>query len=124
MSDWSIDFQPAIEEPSNMKPSSKKSSSTRSATRVTCCSLPLGSVKRTSTYSTSSVFIRSRTSLTVIGILPPSVCPAPPRGKGHRILCAGRAGSDRVVAGLAGADADGLFDRDDEDLAVADLLGA
>ncbi len=30
MSDWSIDFQPAIDEPSNMKPSSRKSSSTRS----------------------------------------------------------------------------------------------
>lgn len=33
-------------------------------------------------------------------------------------------GSDGVVAGLAGADADRLLDRQDEDLAVADLFGA
>src|SRR5690606_37688079 len=34
------------------------------------------------------------------------------------------AGSDRVVAGLAGADPDRLFDVEDEDLPVADLSGA
>jgi hypothetical protein len=49
MSDWSMPFQPAIDEPSNMKPSSMKSSSTTSAITVTCCSLPRGSVKRRST---------------------------------------------------------------------------
>ena len=32
--------------------------------------------------------------------------------------------SERVRAGLAGADAHGLFDRGDENLAVADLVGA
>jgi len=49
MSDWSIDFHPAIDEPSNMKPSSRKSSSTWFDSTVTCCSLPRGSVKRMST---------------------------------------------------------------------------
>ena len=51
MSDASIDFHPAIEEPSNIKPSSIKSVSTWSAITVTCCSLPLGSVNLISTYS-------------------------------------------------------------------------
>src|SRR6187402_2694002 len=33
-------------------------------------------------------------------------------------------GSERVLAGLAGSDADDLLERRDEDLAVADLAGA
>ena len=36
------------------------------------------------------------------------------------MVCGGR-GSDGVVAGFAGADADRLFDGQDKDLAVADL---
>src|ERR1039457_3113953 len=35
----------------------------------------------------------------------------------------GRAGLHRVLVDLAGADADGVLDRGDEDLAVADLAG-
>src|SRR5687768_15055487 len=48
-----IAFQPAIEEPSNMKPSVSMSSSMTEATIVKCCHLPLGSVNRRSTYSIS-----------------------------------------------------------------------
>ncbi len=40
------------------------------------------------------------------------------------VLAEVRYSSDRVVAGFAGADADGLFDGRDENLAVADLVGA
>ena len=47
-------FQPAMEEPSNILPWAKKSSSSASrAGMVTCCCLPLVSVKRRSTHFTS-----------------------------------------------------------------------
>src|SRR5690554_6844307 len=108
MSDWSMDFQPVIDEPSNMKPSSRKSALTTSAITVTCCSLPRGSVKRISTYSTPSSLIVLRT-VSILMLVPLS-------------LLAG--GSDGVLAGLAGANTDDLFNRCDEDLAVADLVGA
>src|SRR6056297_368747 len=117
MSDASMDFQPWIDEPSNMNPSSRKSSSTWSAITVTCCSLPRGSVKRISTYSISSslICLRSasvlmRWSLSLMSAL---------------LLVFGcEGGSERVRTGLAGADADGVLDRADEYLAVADLVGA
>src|ERR1700733_9700321 len=54
MSDSLIAFQPAIDEPSNMVLS-----------KVTCCHLPRGSVKRRSTYLTSLSLIDLRTSLAV-----------------------------------------------------------
>ena len=60
MSDSLMPFQPAMEEPSNIWPSSKKSSSTAVAGRVTCCSLPLVSVKRRSTHFASLFLIRFR----------------------------------------------------------------
>ena len=50
MSDSLIAFQPAMEEPSNMMPSANRSSSTMPTSKVTCCHLPRGSVKRKSTY--------------------------------------------------------------------------
>ena len=53
MSDSLIAFQPAIEEPSNIWPSAKVSSSIMVTSKVTCCHLPRGSVKRKSTYFTS-----------------------------------------------------------------------
>src|SRR6056297_701975 len=113
MSDASMDFQPWIDEPSNMNPSSRKSSSTWSAITVTCCSLPRGSVNRISTYSISSslICLRSasvlmRWSLSLIGSF------------------VFRSVSERVRTGLAGADADGVLDGADENLAVADLVGA
>ena len=49
--------------------------------------------------------------------LPAAVVPARPAGAACRRL------SDRVGAGLAGADADRFLDRRDEDLAVADAAG-
>ena len=48
-----IAFQPAIEEPSNIWPSANVSSSIMVTSKVTCCHLPRGSVKRKSTYFTS-----------------------------------------------------------------------
>src|ERR1700759_221410 len=65
MSDSLIAFQPAIEEPSNMVPSVKMSSSIIVMSKVTCCHLPRGSVKRRSTYLTSLSLIDLRTSLAV-----------------------------------------------------------
>src|SRR5579872_4539851 len=65
MSDSLIAFQPAIEEPSNISPSEKVSSSIMPTSKVTCCHLPRGSVKRRSTYLTSLSLIDLRTSLAV-----------------------------------------------------------
>src|SRR5580700_5798773 len=65
MSDSLIAFQPAIEEPSNIWPSAKVSSSIMVTSKVTCCHLPRGSVKRRSTYLTSLSLIDFRTSLAV-----------------------------------------------------------
>src|SRR5256885_4160154 len=65
MSDSLIAFQPAIEEPSNIWPSAKVSSSIMLTSKVTCCHLPRGSVKRRSTYFTSLSLIDFRTSLAV-----------------------------------------------------------
>src|SRR5260370_130419 len=65
MSDSLIAFRPAIEEPSNIRPSAKASSSISVWSKVTCCHLPRGSVKRKSTYLTSLSLIAFRTSLAV-----------------------------------------------------------
>ena len=65
MSDSLIAFQPAIDEPSNIVPSAKMSSSIMLMSKVTCCHLPRGSVKRKSTYLTSLSLIDFRTSLAV-----------------------------------------------------------
>src|SRR3954462_15169939 len=65
MSDSLIAIQPAIEEPSNMTPSANVSSSIMPTSKVTCCHLPRGSVKRRSTYLTSLSLIDFRTSLAV-----------------------------------------------------------
>src|SRR4051794_34575404 len=65
MSDSLIAFQPEIEEPSNITPSAKVSSSMIDTSKVTCCHLPRGSVKRKSTYLTSLSLIALSTSLAV-----------------------------------------------------------
>src|SRR5215471_19247224 len=65
MSDSLIAFQPAIDEPSNIKPSANVSSSIMPTSKVTCCHLPRGSVKRRSAYLTSLSLIDLRTSLAV-----------------------------------------------------------
>src|SRR3954468_21871447 len=46
-----IAFQPAIEEPSNIRPSVSSSSPSTPEHMVRCCHLPLGSVNRRSTHS-------------------------------------------------------------------------
>src|SRR6185312_6222284 len=66
MSDSWIAFQPAIDEPSNIWPSAKVSSSMSEASKVTCCHLPRGSVKRKSTYLTSLSFINFITFFGVV----------------------------------------------------------
>src|SRR5271167_973299 len=65
MSDSLIALQPAIDEPSNIVPSAKTSSSIMPISKVTCCHLPRGSVKRRSTYFTSLSLMDFRTSLAV-----------------------------------------------------------
>src|SRR6201989_28161 len=93
MSDSLIAFQPAIEEPSNIKPSEKVSSSIMPASNVTCCHLPRGSVKRRSTYFTSLSFICFRTSLAFFMNTP----------FGYKVLpaAAGTAGYCSIASGQA-----------------------
>src|SRR5688572_13973671 len=62
MSEASMPFQPAIEEPSNAWPSLNLLSSNILAGTLTCCSLPFVSVKRRSTNLTSFSLIVLNTS--------------------------------------------------------------
>jgi hypothetical protein len=68
MSDASMPFQPAIDEPSKAWPALNLSSSKAETGTVTCCSLPRVSVKRKSTNLTSASFTRFITSATVFAI--------------------------------------------------------
>src|SRR5882724_7126117 len=106
MSDSWIAFQPAIEEPSNIWPSENVSSSIMPMSKVTCCHLPRGSVKRKSAYLTSLSLMSFRTSLAVVMDRFP--CPEL---------------SERCFVGLAGADAHRVLQAEHEDFAVADLTG-
>src|SRR4051812_4325944 len=116
MSDSWIAFQPAIDEPSNIWPSAKVSSSIIDLSKVTCCHLPRGSVKRKSTYFTSLSFIIFRTSLAVVmGSIP---FPQNKAGK-----CAGPRASDRIQSGFPRSDPDCFFDVRDKDLAVSNPAG-
>ena len=69
MSEASIPFQPAIEEPSNAWPFSNLSMVKYFAGTVTCCSLPRVSVKRKSTNFTSFSLASLRTSVAVSAML-------------------------------------------------------
>ena len=68
MSDASMPFQPAIDEPSKAWPPVNLSSSKAETGTVTCCSLPRVSVKRKSTNLTSASFTMFITSATVFAI--------------------------------------------------------
>src|SRR6476659_2554015 len=69
MSDSLIAFQPAMEEPSNIVPCVNRSSSIMERSKVTCCHLPRGSVKRRSTNLTSLSLIIFRTDFaSAIGV--------------------------------------------------------
>src|SRR3990172_130570 len=131
MSEASMPFQPAIEEPSKAKPSANMPSLTHEPSAVTCCILPLVSVKRRSTNFTSLSFIILSTSLAFFALS----AIATPLSSTHmelvvaapvRLHLPGKipgpaaAVSDRVRTRLAGANADGFLDGGDEDLAVAD----
>src|SRR4030088_3599985 len=87
MSDSLMPFQPAIDEPSNILPSLKNPSSTRRVGMVTCCSLPIVSVKRRSANVASFSLINSKTSAGVMGVL---------AGGSHLIRLGGRARSTGV----------------------------
>src|SRR5271154_662728 len=146
MSDSLIAFQPAIDEPSNIRPSAKTSSSIMPTSKVTCCHLPRGSVKRRSTYLTSLSLIDFRTSLAVfmnppsydcLGLGPQTAAPglrSIQLGEDQHNIGVTRevplvAAStpqghqicgllDRIDPGFAGPDANGLLDIGHEDLAV------
>ena len=66
MSDSLMAFQPAIEEPSKAMPSTSASASMIDTSKVTCCHLPRGSVKRKSTYLMSLSLIFLITSFAVV----------------------------------------------------------
>src|SRR5688572_14853577 len=68
MSDASMPFQPAIDEPSNACPDVNLSSSNADTGTETCCSLPRVSVKRKSTNLISLSFTIFITSATVFAI--------------------------------------------------------
>src|SRR5436309_8008384 len=139
MSDSLIAFQPAIEEPSNIKPSAKTSSSMMPVSKVTCCHLPRGSVKRRSTYFTSLSLIDLRTSLAVFMNTPFGYRSIWPRAAtvgnapyiwgmlntiseyGDRSI--EKVDSDGIQPGFPCPDANGFLDVGHEDLAVADAPG-
>src|SRR5579862_7764662 len=100
-----IAFQPAIDEPSNIWPSARHSSSIRLRSKVTCCSLPRGSVKRKSTYLTSCSLISSRIFLGVVMVVIPF---------GLDAVDEWRASSYGGRPGFAGADAHHFDDVGDE----------
>src|SRR6478752_2278447 len=123
MSDSLIAFQPAIEEPSNIKPSAKTSSSMMPVSKVTCCHLPRGSVKRRSTYLTSLSLMDLRTSLAVV--MDTSYAQQVVV-MWRRTAADGEEGvrtSDGIEAGFSGTDTDGFLDVGNEDLAIADAAG-
>src|SRR3979411_1727020 len=114
MSDSLIAFQPAIEEPSNIWPSAKVSSSIMLMSKVTCCHLPRGSVKRKSAYLTSLSLIIFMTFLAVVMDYFPFVRIRTKR-MARRLNC--------VQTGFPRSDPDCLFDIRDEDFSVTDAPG-
>src|SRR5882757_6801179 len=123
MSDSLIAFQPAIDEPSNMTPSVSRSSSTAWTAWARCCHLPRGSVNRKSTYFTSCSLMSEKIFAVsaMMGFLDASNDAG--RLIGAPVYCCGGGWSNGFGAALAGTNADGLVDRGDEDLAVADAPG-
>src|SRR5207245_615414 len=100
-----IGCQPRIDEPSRPNPSSNESSLSCWIVTVVCCQMPGRSMNFRSTNLAPCFSAYLRTSLGVMR-----------RSFGSGV-------SDRVLAPLAGADADHLVDRQHEDLAVADAAG-
>src|SRR5215468_8266323 len=125
MSDSCIAFQPAIDEPSNIMPSEKVSSSMTPMSKVTCCHLPRGSVKRKSANLTSLSLTSFRTSLAVVIDTVPLVfrrypLPSLPRKRGREGR--GKAAPvslDRIHPGFARPDANGFLYLGDENLSIA-----
>src|SRR5580693_2993205 len=129
MSDSLIAFQPAIDEPSNIMPSAKVSSSIMDTSKVTCCHLPRGSVKRKSTYFTSLSLI---VFMTFFGVVMAGV---PFRDAGEwrvvlidfRRLRAGAVSQSRqsngVNSGFPRPDPDGFFNRRYENFPIANPPG-
>ncbi len=73
MSESLMAFQPAMDEPSNIKPWVNASSSISERSKVTCCHLPLGSVNLKSTNLTSLSLMSFRTDFAsaAMGLLLP-----------------------------------------------------
>src|SRR5579871_1497374 len=117
MSDSLIAFQPAIDEPSNIWPSENVSSSIMPMSKVKCCHLPRGSVKRKSAYLTSLSLMSFRTSLAVVIDYLPLVSRRSPIGE------AAPGSLYRVQSGLSGPDANGFLYLGDENLSIANASG-
>src|SRR6185369_1952513 len=107
MSEALIGCQPRIDEPSNPSPESKTSSSSSLIGVVKCCHVPRKSRNLKSTATAFWSFASLMASFAVL------ICLSPLVGGD---VC----GLQRLIAALAGADAHDLFDRQHEDLAVAD----
>src|SRR6478609_7722674 len=92
MSDASMPFQPAIDEPSKAWPPLNLSSSKCDTGTVTCCSLPRVSVNRKSTNLTSfscTNFITSATVLDILGLLICGGATWPVHGPANSTVCRG-----------------------------------
>src|SRR5271167_2880556 len=113
MSDSLIAFQPAIDEPSNIMPSANVSSSIWLMSKVTCCHLPRGSVKRKSAYLTSLSLIIFMTFFGVVMVCVPFVMLCCVGELAHRLrpACAGvrASDSDGVYSGFPRPDPDCFF---------------
>src|SRR5215813_10732814 len=117
ISDSWIAFQPAIEEPSNIWPSEKVSSPMMPMSKVTCCHLPRGSVKRKSAYLTSLSLMTFRTSLAVvIEQIPLSQAFTTSANLAPFSL-------NRIQTRFPGADANGFLYLGDENLSIANAAG-
>src|SRR5258706_3418672 len=118
MSDSLIAFQPAMDEPSNIKPWVNASSSISDRSKVTCCHLPLGSVKRRSTNLTSLSLIIFRTDF-ASAAMGSSLSLVKRLENGPRF-----SPSHSVGPFFTSSDTDGFFDVEHKNFPVTDTAGA
>src|SRR5262245_36283098 len=115
MSDSSIRLNPVIDEPSKPMPSSRAPGSSSRPT-ANDFSAPKMSVNQSRMNSTFSSSTRASTSAARVPVTSGAIAIG-----GHLLVIVGL---EHGLALLAGADAHGILDRQDEELAVADVAGA
>src|SRR6185437_10620586 len=120
MSEASMLFQPRMLEPSKPRPSSKVSSDNSAMGQLKCCQVPKVSTNLISTILAPLFFASSNTLLGVLMVQLSLYVNA----AAERLFRSGnQLKSNSLLAGFLGADADGVFNRADENFSVADLAG-